>query len=581
LAVTLKITHKNSTTAGTPPAAGDIDVGEIAINAADGKLYTKDTAGDIQAFTNDATIASTATVAQSAVGAVNRTIESKLGDFVSVKDFGATGDGVSDDAGAFQAAINYIQSRPRGGTLYIPSGSYKLISGNVLMDRSSDPSLSRVSIRGEDMYSTRIIYAATADECIHVVNSQTANENTAYITISDLWIEGPALRTDSKGIFLDLAPWVKIERVYIQGFDYGAYFRDVDQFYAHSFIMRFNRKGLRAFKKIDPPGPYSTSTNNHVYVSCTWAVNYDYGATWEFGTEICLIGGNVAQNGGTPLVAGSGFGLKFLNCGYGGGRAANLQGVYIEGNQGLADVVLEASNVETTPYLNTVHHISSSFKRLGTPNTSKNAQNHILCNFGDPATVGRQVLLLVGSSFRVYPGYTESGATPVIKYGVTPADNDNFFDYGSYYQSSVERPALARSTKAKDASVYAASAQTFTSGVAAQWDVDTVSDTAGYPLWTPTFDAGKIVIDEEGEYLVSVNLVLSAFASGLKRVRLLKNTTIIGVSEFDSTYNVVSCTVSCRFNVNDTLSVNFLQSSGGPLDVIVASPVRMHITKVY
>jgi hypothetical protein len=31
--MTLKITHKHGTTAGTPPAAGDIDVGELAINA--------------------------------------------------------------------------------------------------------------------------------------------------------------------------------------------------------------------------------------------------------------------------------------------------------------------------------------------------------------------------------------------------------------------------------------------------------------------------------------------------------------------------------------------------------------------
>lgn len=48
----LKIIHKNSSSPGTPPVAGDVDLGEIAINAADAELYTKDTNGNIQTFRN-------------------------------------------------------------------------------------------------------------------------------------------------------------------------------------------------------------------------------------------------------------------------------------------------------------------------------------------------------------------------------------------------------------------------------------------------------------------------------------------------------------------------------------------------
>ena len=48
--------------------------------------------------------------------------KTKLNDMVSVKDFGAIGDGVADDTAAIQAAIN-LQ-----GSIYIPDGTYKITS---------------------------------------------------------------------------------------------------------------------------------------------------------------------------------------------------------------------------------------------------------------------------------------------------------------------------------------------------------------------------------------------------------------------------------------------------------------------
>jgi hypothetical protein len=63
-------------------------------------------------------------------GAINRAINLKLSDVISVKDFGATGDGATDDTAAIQAAINYGQTvvgsnaLTRNATIYFPPGVY-------------------------------------------------------------------------------------------------------------------------------------------------------------------------------------------------------------------------------------------------------------------------------------------------------------------------------------------------------------------------------------------------------------------------------------------------------------------------
>lgn len=71
---------------------------------------------------------------QSGTGATYRTVQSKLRDTVSVKDFGAVGDGVADDTAAIQAAINtgkdviFPDSRYRI-TAQLTVGSQKLFGG--------------------------------------------------------------------------------------------------------------------------------------------------------------------------------------------------------------------------------------------------------------------------------------------------------------------------------------------------------------------------------------------------------------------------------------------------------------------
>jgi hypothetical protein len=122
---------------------------------------------------------------QFGTGAVTRTVSGKLGEYVSVADFGATGDGITDDTSAIQAAIDAIEAIG-GGSVLLPTGVY-LVSDAITIDSEGvelfgvgSNILSSADATGASMFL--VDDGSTADAVISV--------QASGVTLRDFGIDG-------------------------------------------------------------------------------------------------------------------------------------------------------------------------------------------------------------------------------------------------------------------------------------------------------------------------------------------------------------------------------------------------------
>ena len=162
-ALTYRIRYRDAAGIAIPYADFDVvkgdNIGASAGAGLVGFLYNVIyAAGTVGKWLQDlATAAGSAFIgfAQAGVGAVTRTVQSKLRENVSVKDFGAVGDGIAIDTSAILAAV--AAAKLSGAGLVFPSGTYKFASPIII-----DWSFARVTFLGK----VRLVYTGASSYAI-------------------------------------------------------------------------------------------------------------------------------------------------------------------------------------------------------------------------------------------------------------------------------------------------------------------------------------------------------------------------------------------------------------------------------
>ncbi|ARU23741.1 hypothetical protein RSSE_c3360 [Ralstonia solanacearum] len=369
---------------------------------------------------------------QGAAGSKNRTIQSRLQDFVSVKDFGATGDGVTDDTNAIQAALNWAANS--GKLLRVPAGLYIMTSGVSVTLNNGTPINSgglRLTMIGDGPGSTCFQYSGASSPTLFAFTGAYADR---------LLLEGfrvqhtdqASVSSNGVGIALNSQVNTTLRDVHVFRMTTGLAATDINSCEFDNCYFGYNYKGFTAaFGTVTYP-------NALVFRNCYFQSNYLYGAVITLGVTVTFDGGTFEANGmdNSGNVQAGAAALAFQNNGVNGSASLRVLGAYFEHNAGAADIYV--THTATGTYVlqgNTFNRIDSV----------QYVVNNVVF---DASSLGAGVsackVELSGNGFMRSGTYSANSSHRYINYA-SGANFDQFYiddDGTNNYQDSIELPLM-------------------------------------------------------------------------------------------------------------------------------------------
>lgn len=358
---------------------------------------------------------------QAGTGAVATTVQAKLRQVISVKDFGAVGDDTHDDTTNIQAAIDYANSI--GGDVYFPAGTYKITNSLTIDNSASSSEYYKASVYGDSSASARIHGGTGSYNMLEISGGSTGAGVHSHQVIRGLFF----VKDDNLGNLIqgDNLAFISFEDVSCLNGDYGFYGTDVLSSVFYDCIFRFANYGMR-FEYADYSQP-----NAITLVSCVIGNNNDAGIYVSGGSTFNMFGGSVESNGMTGSASPK-FGVLLDDAGAQGSAAGNFSGVYFEQNVGTADIWL-ANSVQSVA----ANIDGCSFNRIS---STHYVTNNILVETSNSGV--EQYVTVMGCGFKGFNTYTPSSSRKYIDTLTSASGVSTVAWAGCLFQSATETPSI-------------------------------------------------------------------------------------------------------------------------------------------
>jgi hypothetical protein len=433
-------------------SAGRVATGEIWVTSGASYKFVIQSSASVQIGSFDnistpvfASDAANVTYTAPYTGAVATTVQAKLGQIVSVKDFGAVGDGTTDDTAAIQAAVNALSAVGKGGTVLLPAGTYKITSNiSITWPNSTNQNTpARITVKGEGadlsfIYDYRPNAAAATGGAI-TMDFSTGYDNkflTMYFGEFSLIKKVSATTYTSgtysigvgTGLYMNTVPGIgALNDIRIIGYNTGVSMVDCLGITINNFNVQLADIGfLAAISSVTEPT--ALTFNN-----CTVAGVKTLGYLISGGGPVAINGGvietvGVMSGASQPVSGGIFYGsTAFLP------TQLIVNGVFFENNGGNADIYINVANGVAAKASSSVQNCM--FARNSS--TLYTTNNIFVSNNSSTATL---IVNTIGNGFKGYAPYVASSSRKYIDDG--GVGTTTIYGLGNTYDTTTETPTV-------------------------------------------------------------------------------------------------------------------------------------------